>query len=109
MSQNLNNLVQNTPLAAKSLESIIRETVKDKSKAGIFNNAAQILESRLLLEFHEASRRGRAQYSRWIRESVKDNDLAKVVRQVEERCDHNSRDSRNRICDAIETKYSLSA
>ena len=40
---NLNNLVHNTPLAAKSLESIIRETVKDESKAGIFNNAAQIL------------------------------------------------------------------
>ena len=51
----------------------------------------------------------RGDYSRWIRESVRDKDLAKVVRQVEERCDHNLRDSRNRICDAIETKYSLSA
>lgn len=39
---NLNNLVKNTPPAAKSLESIIRETAKDTSKAGIFNNAAQI-------------------------------------------------------------------
>jgi Fe-Mn family superoxide dismutase len=39
---NLNNLVKNTPLAAKSLESIIRETAKDTSKAGIFNNAAQV-------------------------------------------------------------------
>ena len=38
---NLNNLVQNTPLATKSLEAIIKETVKDASKASIFNNAAQ--------------------------------------------------------------------
>lgn len=38
---NLNGLVGTTPLAAKSLESIIRETAKDTSKAGIFNNAAQ--------------------------------------------------------------------
>jgi Fe-Mn family superoxide dismutase len=39
---NLNSLVGTTPLAAKSLESIIRETAKDTSKAGIFNNAAQV-------------------------------------------------------------------
>jgi Fe-Mn family superoxide dismutase len=39
---NLNNLVHGTPLAAKSLESIIRETAKDESAAGIFNNAAQV-------------------------------------------------------------------
>jgi superoxide dismutase, Fe-Mn family len=39
--KNLNNLAQNTPLAAKSLESIIKETAKDASKAAIFNNAAQ--------------------------------------------------------------------
>lgn len=38
----LNSLVENTPLAGKSLESIIRETAKDTSKAGIFNNAAQV-------------------------------------------------------------------
>jgi hypothetical protein len=50
----------------------------------------------------------RGDYSRWIRESVKDRDLAEVVRQVEERSDLDPQDSRNRICDAIEAKYSLS-
>ncbi len=39
---NLNNLVKDTPLASKSLEEIIKETAKDDSKAGIFNNAAQV-------------------------------------------------------------------
>lgn len=51
----------------------------------------------------------RGDYSRWIRESVKDKDLAEVVRQVEERSDLDSQDSRHRICDAIEAKYSLNA
>lgn len=39
---NLNGLVQDTPLATQSLEEIIRATVKDISKIGVFNNAAQI-------------------------------------------------------------------
>lgn len=39
---NLNNLVKDTPLATASLEDIIRQTAKDDSKAGIFNNAAQV-------------------------------------------------------------------
>jgi Fe-Mn family superoxide dismutase len=39
---NLNNLVKDTPLAAQSLEQIIKATAKDESKAGIFNNAAQV-------------------------------------------------------------------
>ena len=51
----------------------------------------------------------RGDYSRWIRDSVKDRDLAEVVRQVEERSDNDPRESRKRICDAIEAKYSLSA
>jgi phosphoglycolate phosphatase (TIGR01487 family) len=51
----------------------------------------------------------RGDYSRWIRDSVKDRDLAEVVRQVEERSDNDPKDSRKRICDAIEAKYSLSA
>jgi Fe-Mn family superoxide dismutase len=38
---NLNNLVEGSALAEKSLEEIIRETAGDSSKAGIFNNAAQ--------------------------------------------------------------------
>jgi Fe-Mn family superoxide dismutase len=39
---NLNNLVKDTPLASKSLEEVIHATAKDESKAGIFNNAAQV-------------------------------------------------------------------
>jgi len=39
---NLNNLTKDTPLAGASLEQIIRETVGDAAKAGIFNNAAQV-------------------------------------------------------------------
>jgi Fe-Mn family superoxide dismutase len=38
---NLNNLVEGSSLAEKSLEEIIKETAGDSSKAGIFNNAAQ--------------------------------------------------------------------
>jgi len=51
----------------------------------------------------------RGDYSRWIRESVKDKDLAEVVRQVELRGDLEPQDTRSRICDAIEDRYSLSA
>jgi hypothetical protein len=51
----------------------------------------------------------RGDYSRWIRDSVKDLDLAEVVQQVEKQCVHATEDSRNRICDAIAAKYSLSA
>jgi Fe-Mn family superoxide dismutase len=39
---NLNNLVKDTPMASQSLEQIIKATAKDESKAGIFNNAAQV-------------------------------------------------------------------
>jgi Fe-Mn family superoxide dismutase len=39
---NLNNLVKDTPMASKSLEDIIKESAGDASKAGVFNNAAQI-------------------------------------------------------------------
>ncbi|MGE3649953.1 MAG: superoxide dismutase [Reyranellaceae bacterium] len=39
---NLNNLVKDTPMASKSLEEIIKESAGDASKAGVFNNAAQI-------------------------------------------------------------------
>jgi Fe-Mn family superoxide dismutase len=37
----LNELVEGTAFAEKSLEEIIKETAGDVSKAGIFNNAAQ--------------------------------------------------------------------
>jgi len=38
---NLNNFIKDTDLEKKSLEEIILNTSKDKSKAGIFNNASQ--------------------------------------------------------------------
>lgn len=39
---NLNKLINGTDLEGKSLEEIIKITVGDSAKAGIFNNAAQI-------------------------------------------------------------------
>ncbi len=39
---NLNNLVADSDFAGKSLEEIINATAGDASKAGVFNNAAQV-------------------------------------------------------------------
>lgn len=39
---NLNNLIKDGDLAGKSLEDIIKAVAGDGSKAGVFNNAAQI-------------------------------------------------------------------
>ncbi|MDF5732042.1 MAG: superoxide dismutase [Rhizonema sp. PD38] len=39
---NLNNLTKDSPLADKSLEEVIKESVNDSAKTGIFNNAAQV-------------------------------------------------------------------
>lgn len=39
---NLNKLIEGTDYANKSLEEIVVESFKDPSKAGIFNNAAQV-------------------------------------------------------------------
>ena len=39
---NANKMVQDTPLAGKSLEEVIQATAKDESKQGLFNNVAQI-------------------------------------------------------------------
>lgn len=39
---NLNKLVQDTELADKSLEEVIKASFGDSSKTGIFNNAAQV-------------------------------------------------------------------
>lgn len=39
---NLNNLLADSDLAGKSLEEIIMATANDDSKAGVFNNAAQV-------------------------------------------------------------------
>ena len=38
----LNGLVENTPLASQSLEGVIKAVASDASKAGVFNNAAQV-------------------------------------------------------------------
>ena len=39
---NLNKLIEGTNLANETLEEIIKKTVNDAGKAGIFNNAAQV-------------------------------------------------------------------
>ncbi|HEY9813212.1 MAG TPA: superoxide dismutase [Fe], partial [Candidatus Sericytochromatia bacterium] len=39
---NLNKLVQDTEMADKSLEEVIKASFGDSSKTGIFNNAAQV-------------------------------------------------------------------
>ena len=39
---NLNKLIKGTDLANETLENIIKKTVNDAEKAGIFNNAAQV-------------------------------------------------------------------
>ncbi|MGE4351382.1 MAG: superoxide dismutase [Bdellovibrionales bacterium] len=39
---NLNNLIKDTPLASAALEAIVKQTVGDETKAGVFNNAAQV-------------------------------------------------------------------
>src|SRR5512136_898402 len=39
---NLNKLIEGTELADKSLEEIVLASAGDASKAGIFNNAAQV-------------------------------------------------------------------
>ena len=39
---NLNNLTKDTPLAAQSLEDVIKAVAGDAAKAGVFNNGAQV-------------------------------------------------------------------
>jgi Fe-Mn family superoxide dismutase len=39
---NLNNLLKDSPLAEKPLEEVIKSVAGDASKAGVFNNAAQV-------------------------------------------------------------------
>ncbi len=39
---NLNNLTKDTDMADQSLEEIVKATAGDASKAGVFNNAAQV-------------------------------------------------------------------
>ncbi|MGH9695135.1 MAG: DUF5752 family protein, partial [Bryobacteraceae bacterium] len=49
----------------------------------------------------------RGDYSRWIRGSVKDEDLAEFVQQIEKDNHLSLQDTRDRICDAIEARYTL--
>jgi Fe-Mn family superoxide dismutase len=39
---NLNRLTKDSSLASKSLEDVIRETAREASQVGVFNNAAQV-------------------------------------------------------------------
>jgi Fe-Mn family superoxide dismutase len=39
---NVNKLIEGSDLSGEDLETIIKKTAKDSSKAGIFNNAAQV-------------------------------------------------------------------
>jgi len=54
---NLNKLTDGTELADKSLEEVIKISFKDSSKAGIFNNAAQVWNHTFFWNFPKASRR----------------------------------------------------
>ena len=49
----------------------------------------------------------RGDFSRWIRKSVKDDDLAALVQQIEQDTNSNPQDTRNRICSVIEARYTL--
>jgi hypothetical protein len=49
----------------------------------------------------------RGDYSRWIRESVKDEELAELVQQIEQNSNLSPQDTRSRICNAIEARYTL--
>src|SRR5574337_1067158 len=39
---NYNNLTKDTPYASKPLEAVVKEVAGDASKAGLFNNGAQV-------------------------------------------------------------------
>jgi hypothetical protein len=49
----------------------------------------------------------RGDYSRWIRESVKDEEIAELVQQIEQNSNLSPQDTRSRICNAIEARYTL--
>ena len=49
----------------------------------------------------------RGDYSRWIRENVKDEDLAELVQQIEQNSNLSPQATRSRICDAIEARHTL--
>jgi hypothetical protein len=48
-------------------------------------------------------------YSRWFSAVIKDEEIAKVTRDLERREDVSASDSRLLICDAINGRYSLPA
>ena len=49
----------------------------------------------------------RGDYSRWFREMIKDDDLARAAEPIEANSDLSLADSRARIRDAIEARYTL--
>jgi hypothetical protein len=51
----------------------------------------------------------RGDYSRWFRDAIKNEDLARAVAAVEEAADAQAADSRARIRAAIEQRYTLPA
>ena len=44
-------------------------------------------------------------YSTWVREAIKDNDLAAEIMQIEKSSSANARDSRSRVIEAINRRY----
>ena len=58
---NLNDLVKDSPMESQSLEQIIQATAKDASKAGIFNNAAQVWNHTFFWNCMKPQRRRRAE------------------------------------------------
>jgi hypothetical protein len=51
----------------------------------------------------------RGEYSHWIRESIKDPDLAQQIGEIEQRQNLDATESRQEIRRLIEEKYTLSA
>ena len=49
----------------------------------------------------------RGDYSNWLRIVIKDDELATVARELEQRHDLAAADTRYSLCDAISSRYSL--
>jgi len=76
-------------------------------RAQNMNLFAQIAESvdEETWEFHRAHR----DYSRWLREIIKDEDFAEVVAGIEQNGDLNAKESRQQIVEAIRKHYTAPA
>ena len=67
---NLNKLLPGSPFENSSLEEIIRATAGDQTKAGFFNNAAQVWNHTFFWNCMTPGGGGRADRSRWLRASM---------------------------------------